>query len=73
MVTVSVAVCCGIPAGNGGTVASATIFSAAASSSADPALLTTETFSTRPDLSAVNRSPTLPSTPRRRASSGYTL
>ena len=57
-------------AGNAGNTACRSNPNAASSSKADPEAETIAASTTLPDLSTVNRTATLPSSPRRRASSG---
>jgi len=68
--TVAVIGRCGIEASNGGNLAFRNKDAAAAFSRGDPELPTTTTSVTWPDGSTVKRTVTVPSSPRRRASSG---
>ncbi len=68
--TVTVMRSCGIAAGNGGSIASRSIASAAASRIAEPDPREMATPRTRPERSTVNVTTTLPVSPRRRASAG---
>lgn len=70
MDVVMVTCACGIFAGKAGNVARRSILSAASSSSEAPEALRIAASITRPERSIVNRTETLPSSPRSRAWAG---